>query len=103
MNDVQVAFGILTYYFMQRSSYLLRCTLSFFTFTNTLFFFDFSLLQMFGCLLGSRSFDSLEGLLAHKQTSLPITFSGVELISTSTIALTTYLRSWALIAFNHSY
>ncbi len=44
------------------------------------------------------SFDSPEGPLAHKQASLPITFSGVELISTSTIAPIAYLRSWALVA-----
>jgi hypothetical protein len=50
---------------------------------------------MFGCLLGPRSFDSPEGPLAHKQASLPITFGGIEVISTSTIAPTIYLGSWA--------
>jgi hypothetical protein len=52
---------------------------------------------MFGCLLGLRSFDSLEGLLARKQASVPITFDGVEFVSTSTVAPTTYLGSWALV------
>jgi hypothetical protein len=52
---------------------------------------------MFGCLLGPRSLDSLEGLLARQQASLPITLSGVGFISTSTITLTTYLGSWVLV------
>jgi hypothetical protein len=52
---------------------------------------------MFGCLLGPRSLDSLEGLLARQQASFPIIFGGVRLISTSTITLTTYLGSWALV------
>jgi hypothetical protein len=39
---------------------------------------------------GFRVFDNPERPLVHKQASLPITFSGVELISTSTIAPTTY-------------
>jgi hypothetical protein len=30
-------------------------------------------------------------------TSFPITFGGVKLISTSTITPTTYLKSWALV------
>jgi len=52
---------------------------------------------MLGCFLGLGSFDSHEGFLIHKQAPLPITFSGVELISTFTIARTSYLRSWALV------
>jgi hypothetical protein len=52
---------------------------------------------VFGHLLGLGSFNSLEGLLAHKQVSLPITFSGVEHILTSTIALIGYLGSWTFI------
>ncbi len=52
---------------------------------------------MFGCLLGLRSFDSPKGFLVHKQTSLLITFGGVGLILTSTIAPTTYLESWAFV------
>jgi len=53
---------------------------------------------VFACLLGPGSFDSPERLLVHKQASLPITFSGIELILTSTITLTASLKSWALIA-----
>jgi hypothetical protein len=48
--------------------------------------------------LGPRSFDSPERPLVGKQASLPITFGGVGLISTSTITITTYLGSWALVA-----
>ncbi len=53
---------------------------------------------MFGDLLGSRSFDSPERPLAHKQASLPITFSGVRLILASIITPTSYLGSWVLVA-----
>ncbi len=59
--------------------------------------FKFFFHKMFGCLLGPRSLDSLEGLLARQQASLPITLSGVGFISTSTITLTTYLGSWVLV------
>jgi hypothetical protein len=52
---------------------------------------------MFRCLLGPRSFDSLKILLIHKQISFQITFGGISLISTSTIALIAYLRSWAFV------
>jgi len=55
--------------------------------------FDSYLLQVFGCLLGLGSFDSLKGPLACKQASLPITFGDVKFISTSIIAPTTYLSS----------
>jgi hypothetical protein len=99
MGDVQVAFGILTCCFMQCPSYILRCTPPFSIFTKSFISFHFSLLQVFGCLLGLGSFDSLEGPLIHKQTSLPITFSGVGLILTSTITLVAYLGSRALVVF----
>jgi hypothetical protein len=52
---------------------------------------------VFGCLLGPRSFDNPKGPSTHKQVSFPIIFGGVRLISTSTIAPTIYLGSWALI------
>ncbi len=52
---------------------------------------------MFKCLLGPKSFDSLEGPVANKQTFLPITFGGIRLIPIATIAPTTYLRNWAFI------
>jgi len=48
---------------------------------------------MFGRLMGLGSFDSPKGLLAHKQASLSITLDGIEFISTSIIAPTTYLGS----------
>jgi hypothetical protein len=47
--------------------------------------------------LGPRSFDNLKGFLAHKQASFSITFGGISLLSTSTIAPTTYLGNWAFI------
>jgi hypothetical protein len=62
------------------------------------FFLVSSFHKVFGCFLGPRSFDSPERILAHKQTSLPITFGDIELISTSTISPTAYLGSWALVA-----
>jgi hypothetical protein len=68
------------------------------TFIDSLISFDSPFLQMFGCLLGSRSFDSLEGHLAHKKALFPITLGSIGFISTSTITLTTYLKSWALVA-----
>jgi hypothetical protein len=49
--------------------------------------------------LGARSFDSQKGPLAHKKTSFPIAFGGIDLIPTINISPTTYLRSWALIVF----
>jgi hypothetical protein len=52
---------------------------------------------MFGHFLGPRSFDNLERPLVRKQISLPTTFDGVKLISIFTIALTTYLESWAFV------
>jgi hypothetical protein len=96
MGDVQVTFGILIR-FVQCPSYLLQCTFPSSTFAKSFISFDFSLLQMFGRLLGPRSFDSPKGPLVCKQASLPIIFSGVGLISTSTITPTIYLRSWAFL------
>jgi hypothetical protein len=52
---------------------------------------------MFGRLLGSRSFNSLEGPPTCKQVFFPITFGGIRLISTTIIPLIDYLRSWAFI------
>jgi len=97
MGDVHVVFGILILCFVQHPSYILQCTPPFSTFTKSLISFDFSFLQMFGCLLDPRSFDSPKEPLAHKQTSLPITFITIKLILTSNIAPTTYLKNWALV------
>jgi hypothetical protein len=97
MGDVHVAFGILTYCFVQWPSYLLRCTLLSSIFIELFISFNSSLHKVFGHLLGLGSFNSLEGPLAHKQASLPITFDGIRLILTSTIAPVAYLGSWALI------
>jgi hypothetical protein len=52
---------------------------------------------VFGWLLDPRSFDNPKGPLARKQASLPITFDGIGLIMTSTIAPIAYLGSWALV------
>ncbi len=82
---------------MQHPSYLLWCTPPSSPFIKSLIYFNFSLCKMFGCLLGPRSFDSPKWPLVHKQTSFPITFGGIELISTTTIAPATYLRSWGLV------
>ncbi len=98
MGDIQMAFGILTHCFVQCPSYFLQCTPSSSTFIKYFISFDSSLLQMFERLLGLGSFNSPKGPLAHKQACLPITFSGIELISTSTIAPTTYLGNWVFIA-----
>ncbi len=97
MGDVHVAFGILTC-FVQRPLYLLRCTPPCSNFIESLISFDSSLHKVFGRLLSPRSFDSPKRPLVHKYASFPITFSGIGLISTSTIAPTAYLRSWALVA-----
>jgi hypothetical protein len=97
MGDVHVAFGIKIHCFMQRPSYILQCTPPSSIFTKSLISFDFSLLQMFGCILGPWSFDSLKRPRVCKQTSFLITFSGVEFILTSTIAPTTYLGNWTFV------
>jgi hypothetical protein len=52
---------------------------------------------MFRHLFGLGFFHSPKGLLACKQASFSITFNGIELILTSTIAPIAYLRNWALI------
>ncbi len=93
-----MAFEIPICCFVQRPLYLLWCTPASSTFMEPLTSFDSSLHKMFRHLLGPRSFDSLEGPLVHKETSLLITFNGVRLISTSTIAPTSYLGSWTLVA-----
>ncbi len=97
MGDVQVALKIWTHYFMQRSSYLLRCTPPFSTFIKSFISFDSSFLQVFGCYLGPNFFNSLEGPLACKQIFFLITFGGVKFLLTTTIAPTTYFRSWAFV------
>ncbi len=97
MGNVQMAFGILICYFVQRPLYFLQCTPPFSTFIKSFISFDSSLHKVFGTLLGPRSFDNLERPLAHKQASLRIIFKGVELISTSIIAPIVYLRNWALV------
>ncbi len=67
------------------------------TFIEYPFFFYSSLLQVFEHILGPRSFDNPKEPLTCTEASLPIIFGGIELTLTSTIALTTYLRSWALV------
>jgi hypothetical protein len=52
---------------------------------------------MFKHLLDPKTFNSLEGPLAHKQASFPITLDGIGFILTTTITPTTYLGSWALV------
>jgi hypothetical protein len=85
------------HYFVQRPLYVLWCTSPSFTFIESFIFFDFFFLQVFGHLLGPRSSNSLIGPLIRKQIYLPIAFNGIGFISTTTIALTTYLMSWALV------
>jgi hypothetical protein len=97
MGDVQVAFGILTHCYMQQPLYLSCCTPPFPTFIDSFVSFNSSFLQVFGCLLVPRSFDSFEGPLAHKQASLPITLGGIGFVLTTAIAPTTCLGSWALV------
>jgi hypothetical protein len=67
------------------------------TFIKSIIFLDSSLHKMFGRLLGPRPFDSLEGLLAHKQASFPITFGGAGPILTFTITPIAYLGNWAFV------
>jgi len=97
MSDVQVAFGILIRCFMQRPSYLLRCTSPTSTFIDLLFIHYSSFHKMFRPLLGLRSFDIAKGPLVRKQTSFPITFDGVVVILISIIAPTTYLGNRAFV------
>ncbi len=97
MGDVQVAFGIPTCCFVHHPLYLFRCTPPSSIFIESFIFFYSSFHKVFGHLLGPGSFNSLEGPLVCKQTSLPITFNGIGLILTSTIAPIAYLKSWALV------
>ncbi len=97
MGDVQIAFGILTHCFVQHPSYLLQCTPLSFTFTKSSISFYSSFLQVFGHLLGSRSFDILEKLLVHKQTYVLITFGIIKFILTVVITPISYLRNWAFV------
>jgi hypothetical protein len=97
MGNVQIAFGILTHCFAQRPSYILLCTPPYFTFTKSLISFNSSFLQVFGHLLGPRSFDILERPIVHKQVSFPITFDVVKLILTVIITPIAYLRNWAFV------
>jgi len=97
MGAVQLAFGIFIHYFMQQPSCLLWCTPPSSTFIKFPVSFDSSFLQVFGHLLGSRSFDSPKKLLAHKQVILLIAFGNIGVISITTITPTTYLGSWALV------
>jgi hypothetical protein len=53
---------------------------------------------VFEHLLGPGSFNSPERFITYKQTAFPIILGGIGLIPTSTIALTSYLRSWAFVA-----
>jgi hypothetical protein len=66
MDDVQVVFGILTHCFVQWASYILCCIFFSSTLIDSFAFFDFSLFQVFGHLLGLRSFDSPKGTLTYK-------------------------------------
>ncbi len=90
-------FNVNKVHISRTSSYILGCTPPFSIFTKSFISFHFSFLQVFGCLLGLGSFDSLKRPLIHKQNSLPITFNGVGLILTSTITPVVYLGSWALV------
>jgi hypothetical protein len=56
-----------------------------------------SFLQVFRHLLGLGSFDSPKNILTRKWAFLPITFNGIKFIPSTTITLTIYLRSWALV------
>jgi hypothetical protein len=58
MGDVQITFGILIHYFLQWPLYLLQFTPPSSTFIKSFISFDSNLLQVFGHLLGRRSFDS---------------------------------------------
>ncbi len=97
LNDVQIAFRILIYCFVQWPSYLLWCTLPFFNFIKSFICFDSSFLQVFGCFLDSKSLDSFKRLVVSKQVFFLIIFGDIEFILIITIALTTYLKNWALV------
>ncbi len=78
---------------MEQPSYFLQCTPPSSTFIKSLTF-----LQVFGRLLGPGSFNSPKGPLAYKQVFFLITFDGIGVIPTTTIASIAYLKSWAFIA-----
>jgi predicted secreted protein len=82
---------------VQHSSYFLWHTPPSSTFIEFFISFYSSLFQVFGRLLGPWSFNNLKRSLACKQNSLPITFGGVKVISTSTIISTAYFGKWALV------
>jgi hypothetical protein len=67
------------------------------TFIKSFISFDSSFLQVFGCLLGIGFFDSLKGILIHKQDFFLILFGGIGFISITTIGPITYLGNWALV------
>jgi hypothetical protein len=96
MGDIHVTFGIITRYFVQWPSYILRCTPSS-TFIESIIFYYSSFHKSFGHLLGPGSFNSPKRPLARKQASLSKTFGGVEFISTFTIAPAGHLQNWALV------
>jgi hypothetical protein len=70
---------------------------NFYRFLCFFFLFWFTPFSNVWSFLGLRSFDSPQRLLTCKQVSLLITLVGIGFISTSTIALATYLKSWALV------
>jgi hypothetical protein len=53
---------------------------------------------VFRHFLGLGSFNNSKGFLVHKQASPPIIFGGIGFILTTTIAIVTYLGSWAFVA-----
>jgi hypothetical protein len=63
-----------------------------FTFIKSFISFDSSLLQMFGYLSGVGFFDSIKGILIHKQDFLLIFFNGIGFILIATINPIAYLR-----------
>jgi hypothetical protein len=99
MDDVQVAFGILSHCFMQRPSYFLQCTPPS-TFIEFFTSFDF-FLQMFECFLNLGSFDNLEELLTCRQTFFPIIFDYIEFILMTAIAPNNLFKELGLCSFNH--
>jgi hypothetical protein len=84
--------------FMQGPSILLQCTPPFSTFIKSFSSFVSFCLQVFGCLLGPKNFDSLEGPLACKHISFLITLSCARFLLITTIAQIIYLNSWAVVA-----
>jgi hypothetical protein len=98
LGNVQVTFGIIIHCFAQHSLYLLHYTPPSSTFIDSLVSFDFSLFQMFGCLLGPMSFDSFEGPLVHKHAYSLIIFNGIKFILTTTITPTISLKNYAFLA-----